>query len=165
MARGRIVSTFPWGCFVRPEGAPRGYRKSGDVMIHFKDFTDGTGEARVRAFDVVEFTLRQTDRGPKGFAARLVRSDDLSDLEKRDARPEPKTDVRGRVVRKVLSRGFGFVRDEDGAVEHWFNFEACVEPGLFEQLRADPAGGEVVVYDVSPDAQHPEGRAVDVRRA
>ncbi len=65
--------------------------------------------------------------------------------------------MKGRIVRLVRDRGFGFLRSEDG--QEVFFHRTALQDGDFDSLH----GNESVEFDMGTDARSGRERAVNVR--
>ncbi len=65
--------------------------------------------------------------------------------------------MKGKIVRLVRDRGFGFIRAENG--QEIFFHATGLQQGNFESLQE----GESVEFDVEPDPRSNRERAVNVR--
>lgn len=72
---------------------------------------------------------------------------------------------RGRVVRLVLDRGFGFIRDDQGTREYFFHRKNCAPDCPFSELESKDdrqrRQGTHVQFEVEQDEQQ-RWRAVNV---
>jgi CspA family cold shock protein len=68
--------------------------------------------------------------------------------------------ARGKLVRIVRERGGAFIAVEGGGADVFVHY-AALAPGVFDTLKE----GQALEFDVEPDPQGREPRAVNVRLA
>lgn len=72
--------------------------------------------------------------------------------------------VKGRVVRMVTERGFGFIREDNGKREYFFHRKDCAPDCPFPELEAEERGkkqGTHVQFEAEQDDQQ-RWRALNV---
>ncbi len=67
--------------------------------------------------------------------------------------------AKGKIVRMIKDRGFGFIQAEGGTEEVFFH-STSVTSGTFDELRE----GKTVEFEIEPDPRNPRrNRAANVR--
>jgi cold shock protein len=74
--------------------------------------------------------------------------------------PRGKTVARGKLVRIMRDQRAGFIAVEGGGADVFVHYSALA-PGVFDTLKE----GQVLEFDLEPDPQGREQRAVNVRLA